>query len=232
MIDCTCYRPFYRDELTRQSLNVITPPIAEPISMEIARQHLRLDTSGASPESHFDDELIEQIYLPAAREYCEVISGRALARQTLEFTMQTFPRVNVAYSRPGIKIPLGPALSLLLFSYLDSDGLETFFSEVDYQLDLYSDSGYIYPAAGTVWPTLTTGVIHSVRVQYIAGYNDDADSPQNRRMPVRYKQAILLMLGHFYENRAQFEILPQVPRELELGVRALLKPDALINGFA
>lgn len=224
--------PMYQDELSRKSVRVIEFPTVEPITLDLARQHLRLDTSGSSPESHYEDELITTFYLPAAREYCELLSGRALARQQLEFKFPTFPVTCVAYSRPGIALPLGPALSLVQFAYFDGDGVEQFITQGGYQVDLYRDNGYIYPLAGTVWPTTMSGRVDGVRLRYIVGYDDDTASPLDRKMPARYRQAILLMLGHFYEHRSESEDLAQVPRELAIGVRALLKPDALNNGFA
>lgn len=224
--------PLYQSELAIKSVRVIEPPISEPITLDLARQHLRLDTYGSSPEGHYDDELIQTFYLPAAREYCELLSGRALARQQLQFDFQSFPQTCVAYARPGIKLPLGPALSLVDFVYTDGDGVVQTISEGGYQIDLYRDNGYIYPPGGQVWPTTQLGNVNAVSIRYIAGYDDDAASPLERKMPIRYKQAILLMLGHFYENRSETEVFAQVPKELALGVRALLMPDALRNGFA
>ena len=50
-------------------LKQISPPSVEPISLEKARLHLRLDTSG-SPPSHPDDSLVTSL-ITAVRENAE-----------------------------------------------------------------------------------------------------------------------------------------------------------------
>lgn len=228
---CSLTQPqWYTDFLATNSVRIVTPPSVEPIDIDTARRHLRLDTYGTSPEMHPDDDLITGIYLPAAREYCEMISGRAMAPVELLFGFSMFPTVQVAYQRNGIALPIGPALSIASVGYTDADGVAQTIS--DYQYDLYRGNGYIFPAVAGVWPTAQFGLANAVQIRYFAGYDLDTSSPVDRQLPRKFKAAILLMLAHFYENRSQTEQLAPVPHELELGVNSLLLPGRLRNGFA
>lgn len=228
---CSHTQPtWYSDYLATRSVRIITPVLVEPIDIDTARRHLRLDTYGTSPEVHPEDDLITDIYLPAAREYCEMLSGRAMAPTELLFSFSMFPGVQVAFQRNGIEMPIGPALSIQSVDYTDGDGIPQIIS--DYQQDLYRGNGYIFPSVNGSWPTAQIGLTNAVQIRYVAGYDPDTASPIDRQLPRRFKAAILLMLAHFFENRSQTEQLAPVPHELELGVNSLLLPDKLRNGFA
>ena len=221
---------WYSDSLARQSLRVVAYATEEQISLEQAQQHLRLDLYG-SPPSHPDDALIQGVYLPAARAYCEVISGRAFVPQTYELGLGAFPRCFVAYSRSGIAFPIGPVTSVLSIAYVDMAGVEQTMAGSDYTVDVYTEPGYCYPIANAYWPD-TLDVPNAVRVRFQAGYDLPSASPQDNPFPPQYRAAVLLMLAHYYENRSQVETMPNPPKELELGVKSLLSPDALRKGFA
>lgn len=221
---------WYSDSLARQSLRVVSYATEEQVSLEQAQQHLRLDLYG-SPPSHPDDSLIENVYLPAARAYCEVISGRAFVPQTYELGIGAFPRPFVAYSRGGIALPIGPVTSVTSITYTDSAGVEQTLAASAYTVDPYTEPGYCYPVANTYWPD-TLDVPNAVKVRFQAGYDLPSSSPQDNPFPPQYRAAVLLMLAHYYENRAQVDTMPNAPRELVLGVQTLIGPDALRKGFA
>ena len=82
-------------------------------------------------------------------------------------------------------------------------------------MDTYSDPGRIKLDRDSNWPNDTLVVLNGVVIQVVVGYGDDADVPQE------YKQAILLLLGHWYENREQVTV-GEVAREIPMGVEALL----------
>jgi hypothetical protein len=114
----------------------------EPISLELARLHLRLTPDEDSPPTHPDDAWLEEIGIPAAREYCEGFLGYSLA-------------------------------------------------------DSY--------------------------------YGNSPDEP----LPASIKAAILLMLGHLYENREATIMPPSASMsELPLGVQSLLTPYQLRTSMA
>ena len=57
------------------TVQVVSPPAIEPVSLDLARQHCRID-------SNADDSLI-QVYITAARTMAEAYLSRALITQTL-----------------------------------------------------------------------------------------------------------------------------------------------------
>jgi hypothetical protein len=216
----------------------------EPITLLEARAQCRVDTWGSPPESD-DDFWLENIGMPAAREYCENYKGLAYAPRTLELATNTFPA-------GAINLPFGPVQSITSIKYLDqaaadaaytaaydaefaisSDvalataagdaayaaALEQTVSAADYQLDVYSTPPRVVLVSGASWPT-ATDTTNSVKVRYVTGYNLSTDTPIAYVLPPTVKMAMLLMLGHLFINRAAVEEGSKI--EIPLGVQALL----------
>lgn len=70
----------------KMAIKIINPPIVEPITLEEAKQHLRVDGN--------DDDLLIQSLIKQAREWCENFQNRKYITQTLEFVLDTFPNGN------------------------------------------------------------------------------------------------------------------------------------------
>jgi uncharacterized phiE125 gp8 family phage protein len=81
-------------------LKLITPPGVEPVTLDQARQHLRIDDDITS-----DDDLIEAL-ISAAREHAEHITGRSFITRTLEAALDSFTGAR-------IKLLNGPCALLL-----------------------------------------------------------------------------------------------------------------------
>jgi uncharacterized phiE125 gp8 family phage protein len=64
------------------------------------------------------------------------------------------------------------------------------------------------------WPTLAPG--DTVEITFVAGFG-----PARSDVPAPFKQAALLLVGNWYENREQ-EITGVVPHDLMFGVQSLL----------
>jgi hypothetical protein len=101
---------WYANELARiWSLRVVTPTAVEPVSLELARAHLRLEAYD-SPPQHADDTWLSTVGIPAARELCELLSGRSFAEQTFELALDGFPGWYAGpFPRP---VPSSPGFSL------------------------------------------------------------------------------------------------------------------------
>ena len=217
------------DWLQQHSLRIVSGPTEEQITLAQAQAHLRLDLYG-SPGSHPDDDLIEDVYIPAAREICESISGRALAPKVYELGLSAFPQSPGFYSmRQGINLRVGPVAGVASVTYVDGDGVDIVLTDADFTADVYTEPGWVYPLYGGSWPG-TRNISNSVRVRFNAGYDGPLGSPQDRPLPAKYRAAMLLALGHLYENREQTTTLKL--DEIPMGVYSLLLPDSLRIGFA
>lgn len=227
----------YSDVLASFGLKVIAEPTSEQISVADARQHLNLTAMG-SPPTHPDDNLLVDVYIPAAREFCEGETERALATQTLEMALNGFPNgypwawpgyvwpsgigANTFYSglMTGIPLPMSPVQQVVSVKYTDGDGNEQTLDPTTYVLDDWSALNVLNLASGSSWPT-TQQTPKAVRITYVAGYALPGDSPTVWPLPRLLRSAMLLTIGHLYENRESTTDLRLM--EVPLGISALLR---------
>jgi len=193
-------------------LRLITPPVGEPISLEQARLHLRLDASG-SPPSHPDDALVEEL-IRTARQHLDGpagILGRALMTQTWRLDLRGFP--------PGaaeILLPLPPLQSIVSINYYDTDDTLVTLAPTFYEVG-YTDwnQGFVIPVIGKRWPA-TADRSDAVRITFVAGYGAASD------IPSPLLAAMKLHIGLLYENREG--VSAKTPTELPLAYHALTAP--------
>jgi uncharacterized phiE125 gp8 family phage protein len=158
---------------------LITPPAAEPVSTAEAKAHLRVDSD--------DENTLIDALVAAARQHIERETRRALITQTWELRLDKFPR-------DTIRTPVGPLQSVSSIKYDDINGVEQTLSTATYEIDTSVEPGWIVRVGDGAWPD-TMVAINSVRVRFVAGYGAAAVVPQI------LKQAILLLVGHWYMNR-------------------------------
>lgn len=217
MIDQTALSAARRDARKRYGIRLVTPVTDEPISLEEAWAHLRLPLDGSPPSTDHDTWLTD-IGIPGARDYCEHFLGGAIAPQTLELATKGFP---IGF----VPLPLGPVQSIVSVAYTDANGDPQTMTSSDYVLDNYVQPARLSLAYGASWPT-ALDFANSVKIQYVAGYSLADDSPQINPLPSGIRAAMLLMLGHLFENReatAQSTATSSLVDELPLGVAALLE---------
>lgn len=225
------YWPYTRRTEIRRGLKLVVGVTSEPIDIDTARQHLRLDTTG-SPPSHPDDSLLTTIYIPAAREACEQYLGAALAPQTFQLSIGPYDGDNVyglgAWGDFGLPItfelPMGPLLGVESVTYV-ADGVDTPFTGFD--VDTYTDR--IRLQNGSSWPT-TDDVPNPIIIRYQAGYSLPSDSPQDYVLPSSLRAAMLLTLSQVYDNCTQGTICDI--HDLPAGVKYLLDPYKRRLGWA
>lgn len=186
-------------------LKVVSPPIATgPVSLAEAKLHLRV--THTTEDGHIED------LLAAATEWCEERSGMSFMTRTYELQLAEFPANGI------IELPMGPVVSTQV-EYYDEDRTNQNLA-VGWYDDLYSRPPRIYLREGYAWPT--TGTFHdAVRIVYDAGVADPA------LVPARAKQAIKLLVGHWYANREEF-VTGTISSRIETAAEALL--DSLWSG--
>ena len=180
-------------------VRIITPVTTEPITLAEVRQHLRL------PENETEDNLLLSL-ITTARSYCEHYTRRALSEQTLEVYLDRFP------SADPIELPCPPLQSVTEIGYKDSNGEEMILSPSDYLVDTGCELGRILSAVGTNWPAFTPYPTSPVRIRFVAGYEE---------LPVSIRLAMLLLIGHWYENR---EATGTANSLIDFSVHSLLAP--------
>lgn len=224
---CSYFRDLRQDRLRKYGVRVVgeVDPENEPVTMEDARAHLRVDTFGSPPESD-DDFWIQNIGLPGAREWAELYSGVSIGLRSMELAMNRFPSGSV------MTLPFGPVDSVTSIVYDDADGVEQIMDPADYTIDYYTGSlPSIRLAPGASWPTDARDQFDAIRVLYFAGYTPAGASPPGLRIPASMRSAILLMLGHLYENREAVNV-GNIINEFPLGARQLLDLSRVRLGMA
>lgn len=162
------------------ALKLITAATGLAISVAEAKLHLRED--GAE-----NDTLID-VYIRAAAEAAEQLTGRAIMPQTWELTLDAFPT--------ALLLTRTPVASVTSVKYIDTDGtLQTLDSSL-YQVDNFDDfsSAKVVPAYSTSWPEARL-LPNAVAVRYLAGYATAGDVPSS------IKDWIYLQVGAMYANR-------------------------------
>lgn len=181
-----------------KSVNIKTEPDEEPITLVEAKAHLRIDCDA-------EDAYITTL-IKVARKHAELFQNRSYITQTLELRLDYFPQFLIELPRP-------PSISVTSIKYIDSGGDTQTLDASKYTTDFNSYVARIVPAFNEIWPT-TRRIIDAVTIEYEAGYGDAADVPET------IKQAILLLIGVWYENREP--ISESTVMEIPFTVSALL----------
>ena len=159
-----------------------------------------------------EDDLLNSL-ITAARQYCETFQRRAYITQTWELWLDAFP------SQDCIKTPLPPLQSATI-KYYDINDTEATFTSSDYFVDTKSEPGWLGLNTGCIWPTTTLRPANGVCIEFVAGYGDTAST-----VPKRIRQAILLLISHWYENREPVSTSGAMPKEMPMSVESLLWQD-------
>lgn len=186
------------------SVETVVEPTEMAVTLEEAKLHLRVD--------HDEEDALITGLIMAATEDAEAFQGRSFTTRTLRLHMDRFPTGNGA-----IYLPYAPVQSVEEVAYTDAGGAKNVMNATQYTVDAVRSPARIAPAAGHSWPNTTLLAISAVSVTYKAGYGD---GPAD--IPATVKQAILLTVGHLYENREAVVTDRGTPTELPMGVKHLL----------
>ena len=121
------------------ALKVITPPTAEPITLEETKQHLRISGS--------DDDIILLSMIKQAREFCEDFQNRKYITQGLELVLDSFPEYNYISFKNS-----SPVQSVESIKYYDATGQESVFDFSNYIVDRDSFVNRIVLGYCKLWP--------------------------------------------------------------------------------
>lgn len=163
---------------------LITAPTVEPVSLVEAKAHLRVDIDD-------DDALISRL-ITTARMHIEDSTRPhvAMINQTWEYIADDWPEGDTLELRPY------PLVSVTSIKYTDEDAVESTFASANYLVDTYSQPGRVKLKSTAAWPSTDLRELNGFVVRFVAGYGASAAA-----VPVQLRQAILLYVGHWYENR-------------------------------
>jgi hypothetical protein len=170
----------------------ITPPTAEPVTVDALRSFLNL------PPAYLAADDFLAILITAAREQAELITGRCLAQRQWTMVLDAFPywvdtiQSGLAYppsfySLPRysttlwnysqqIKIPYGPVLHVDAIRWVDANGNEQeMHQDVDFVLDRITEPARVFPLPGGNWPPAHY-TPNSVQINWTSGYDPDPNA--------------------------------------------------------
>lgn len=188
----------------RWALQELEAPTEEPVTLADAKLHLRVD---GDEENTWIERAIR-----AAREYCEETQQRAYVSRRFRLSLERWPCGRTIY------LPRPPLQAVEAVSYTRADGTVETLDPSLYVVDAASEPGAIHLAPDASWPTEQLAPGMPIRVEFLAGYGTVGDVPE------RVTQAILLLVGHWYEHR-ETVLVGAISRSLEFAVEALLWQD-------
>ena len=171
---------------------IATSPETEPLTLDDVKMHLR-----TLPGNDAEDTSIIMPLITAAREYCENITGRALATQIIKAYPDEF--------KPVIRLPHPPIISVESVKYTDENGTKTMDTN-EYVVD---DENIAFINI----PTYKSRSLDPIEITYTAGYEV---------LPSSVRQAMLLLIGHWYFNREAVVVGAVTSVELQISVDRLL----------
>lgn len=218
---------------------IVTPPSAEPLSLQEAKDHLRLDTAA-------DDAYVNTL-ITAARQWLEEICWRGILTQTLELVLERFrgedaygnpfelsnrynpiPRAGTWYTWPYyaepkyIELPGGNLQSLTSVTYIDPSGTSQTLDPSVYLVDNVNKPGRLRLAPMQFWPPTQERRWDAVRIRYVVGFGDTETA-----VPVPLLQVMKLLISQMYEHRT-----PEVAGMLsavQFSLKALYDPYRLVR---
>jgi uncharacterized phiE125 gp8 family phage protein len=200
-------------------LKVVTPPAAEPLSTAEAKLHLRVD--------HTSDDTLITALIVAAREHVENYLVGSLVEQTRAAYLSSWPYA-------PFRLPCGPVQEIDSVKYTDSDGTENTLSTDVYYL---TPGGELARKPNQTWPTGRLYGPGAIEITYVTGYppqvtvipgeGDDPDTEETdygANIPQAIKQAMLLLIGEWYEQREAAADTKYAIQTIPWGVKQLLAP--------
>ena len=188
---------------------LITPPAIQPVTLAEAKLHLRVD--------HNDEDTLIESLIRAATEHLDGwtgILGRCLVEQIWRQDHDRFAR--------QMSIPLGPVVTVQSITWRDPAGQLSTIPSGSYDLRIdEAGNAVIRFDADYVFPT-NLHESRAIAINFKAGYEASPEPPVTSTVPDPLKVAILLLVGHWYQNREAVSSTGMA--SLPFAVEALIAP--------
>jgi uncharacterized phiE125 gp8 family phage protein len=170
-----------------------------PLAIEDAKRHLRVSGND-------DDQTILEI-IEAAGEYVRVLTEATIVTTSYVLTVPSFP------PKCEIELAYPPVRSCSVRYYDEANTIQTFASVY---LDSQSVQSIIRLMPGYSWPTVYDRR-DAVMIDYTAGLSSTTEG-----VPPNVKQALRLLVKHWYDNRDVTEAGPP-SRAVAFSLESLLR---------
>jgi uncharacterized phiE125 gp8 family phage protein len=160
-----------------QAITARAKDTAEPVSLELAKAHCRIDTDT-------DDDLLTKIYIPAARQSAEQYTGLTLAAVPVTCYVD-----ESACTLHAIPLPHTPVSSVDGLTAIQNDGTRQVLDLVAYGAIIATRTMRSIVFTEQALPSAAT-----FEVAYTTGYPGGGCEPN-------ILLAMLLLIGDSYENR-------------------------------
>jgi len=182
-----------------KTYQVITPASTYPVSLTEAKSHLKVDTTA-------DDTYITSI-IKAATQLSEEYTNRFFIDTVIEQTCSDFAQLQTLFK--------SKVSAVAHVKYYDSDNSLQTLSATIYDTQLQYEPSQIQLADDKSFPEITKRN-DAVVARYTVGYGSAASY-----VPEIIKQAVLLTIGNFYQNRNSV-VIGRIATELPMNVKWLL----------
>ena len=182
-----------------KTYQVITPASTYPVTLTEAKSHLKVDTTA-------DDTYITSI-IKAATQLSEEYTNRFFIDTVIDQTCSDFAQLQTLFK--------SKVSAVAHVKYYDNDNSLQTLSATIYDTQLQYEPSQIQLAENQSFPSITKRN-DAVVARYTVGYGSAASD-----VPEIIKQAILLTIGNFYQNRNSV-VIGRIATELPMNVKWLL----------
>jgi uncharacterized phiE125 gp8 family phage protein len=174
-----------------------TSPTTEPISLEEAKLHLRVE--------NVEDDTLIALLISSAREAVEKFLGWKIPERQFEIVLDRYPEM-------PYRFPIRPVQSVESIVCFLADGTSVELADETFRLS--ADGSLLVDS----WPDGTPRGYDALAITVTAGTDP---------VPASWKQAMLLLIGHWYEHRESVNI-GSITSVLPQGYEMLLWPDRVV----
>ena len=167
----------------------------EPLTLTEVKDHIRIIAGDCT-----EDITVLQPLITAAREFCENRTGLSLAQKTIEAYPSAFAS--------ELSLPRPPVVSVESITYTDGDGRTNTLDPSKYAVDTITGRVVFLEI-----PDCELSKVNPIKITYTAG---------SCNIPMTIRQAMLLLIGHWYTNREAVVVGAVASADVSLTVNALL----------
>lgn len=168
------------------TIEVVTQPELEPVSVDDLKSHLRL------LDDHEEDDVLDMLRRSAREMFEKTTDGRIVLPTEFRQNFTCWPYTYWPYTAGALRLSLGNVTEITAVLYVDENEEEQELE--DWTVDLTGTPAIVYLPTGD-YPSLSATRPRPVSVEYTAGWATLAEVPRAVIL------AIKLLAAHWYSVR-------------------------------